>query len=74
MQAEKDRLFQLQKQNVLAIASLAVESLSLRVSIHCGEGGREREEMGAEGGGKGEKRREGVGGEDGGREEGREYV
>ena len=56
MQAEKDWLFQLQKQNVLAIASLAVESLSLRVSMHC---------RGREGGRKGEERRERVGGEDG---------
>ena len=38
VQAEKDWLFQLQKQNVLAMASLAVESLSLSVSTHCGRG------------------------------------
>ena len=61
MQAEKDWLFQLQKQNVLAIASLAVESLSLRVSIHCrgregGDRGREERDVGSEGcGGRGER-------------------
>ena len=84
MQAEKDWLFQLQKQNVLAIASLAVESLSLRVSIHWErEGGRgqgskegkeergEREEGTERGQGRG---KEGVGGENLGREEGREHV
>ena len=88
MQAEKDWLFQLQKQNVLAIASLAVESLSLRVSIHCrGGGGREggrgqgskegKEERGEreEGTERGQGRgKEGVGGENLGREEGREHV
>ena len=75
MQAEKDWLLQLQKQNVLAIASLAVESLSLRVSIHCREreGGRGQGREGGggdgrEGGGKGEKRRGGW------RERGREGV
>jgi hypothetical protein len=40
VQAEKDWLFQLQKQKVLAMASLAVESLSLSVRTHCGLEGR----------------------------------
>lgn len=37
--AEKDWLFQQQKHRVLAMASLAVDSLSRRVSAHWGRGG-----------------------------------
>ena len=35
VQAEKHWLFQLQKQKVSAMASLAVASLSRRVNTHC---------------------------------------
>lgn len=62
-------MFQLQKQKVLAIASLAMESLSLRVNTHC-EGGRgERKKEGEERGrGRKEKRERGEGERKGRRE------